>query len=126
MRLALLTVQWAIRILLTAFFVFVGYWKAFGPIDALAEHGAWVAGFPAWFARVVGWSEILAGAALLAVASTRAHILAQAGAAYLALNQVAALGVHLSRHEADALPQNLIVIALLMLLFFAGSRRPGM
>jgi uncharacterized membrane protein YphA (DoxX/SURF4 family) len=125
MTAVLLVAQWILRILLAAFFVFVGYWKAFGPIEALAEHGAWVAGFPAWFARAVGWSEIIAGAALLAAATSRTRNVAQAAAAYLVLNQLVALGVHLSRGEVHAVPQNLILIVLLALLFFAGSRRPG-
>lgn len=124
MTAVLLVAQWILRILLAAFFVFVGYWKALGPIEALAEHGAWVGGFPAWFARAVGWSEIFAGAALLAVATSRTRNAAQAAAAYLVLNQLVALGVHLSREEIHAVPQNLVLIALLVLLYFAG-RRPG-
>lgn len=35
------------------------------------------------------------------------------------------LSVHLSRHEMQAVPQNVVLIALLALLFLAGSRRPG-
>ena len=125
MTAALLVAQWVVRILLAAFFVFVGYWKAFGPIEALADHGAWVAGFPAWFARAVGWSEIIAGLALLAAASDRTRNVARAAAAYLVLNQLVALVVHLSREQVHAVPQNLVLIALLSLLIFAGYRRPG-
>jgi hypothetical protein len=103
-----------VRVLLAAFFAFVGYWKALGPIDALAEHHAWVAGLPVWFARAVGWSELACAAALVVSILGKLRRLATATAIVLIVNQLVALGVHLARGEAAAAgPQNLVLIALL-------------
>jgi hypothetical protein len=110
--------EWTIRLPAAAFFAFVGYWKAFGPYEALAEHHAWVAGFPAWFARGVGVSEMLCALALLVPAKPGSTGRLVAGAALLLIaNQIAALAVHASRGESAALPQNVVIIALLCLLF---------
>jgi hypothetical protein len=110
-------------LLLAAFFAFVGYWKALGPIEALSEHHAWVAGSPAWFARTVGWSEIACAAAL--AGSSRAGLGAAAfwSALVLSVNQLAALAVHVSRSEAAAAaPQNLVILAVLGLIAFQAHR----
>jgi uncharacterized membrane protein YphA (DoxX/SURF4 family) len=118
--------SWAIRILMAAFFAFVGYWKALGPYAALAEHHAWVAGFPAWFARAVGWSEILCSVALiLPVARLRGSRPAAWAATLLVLNQAVALAVHVARDETAAVPQNLVIIALLgaLLWLLRGGNR---
>jgi hypothetical protein len=113
-RRARILFAWAIRILAAAFFAFVGYWKALGPYAALAEHHAWVAGFPAWFARGVGWSEVLCSVALiLPVARFRGFCPAAWAATVLVLNQAVAMAVHVARNETAAVPQNLVIIALL-------------
>ncbi len=116
MRAVVTALAWGARVLLAAFFGFVGYWKARGPLEMLAEHRAWVAGFPAGFARVVGWSEILLGLLLLAVASPRLRPAAGWAAVLLLINQVFAAWVHAARREFDALPQNAVIIALLALI----------
>lgn len=103
-----------VRVLLAAFFTFVGYWKALGPVDALAEHNAWVSGLPIWFARAVGWSELACAAALVASSLGKLRGLATGTAIVLIVNQLVAFGVHLARGEvAAAGPQNLVLIALL-------------
>ena len=104
-----------VRILLAAFFAFVGYWKALGPIDALAEHHAWVSGLPTWLARAVGWSELLCAAALVVSLSGKLRSLAFVTAIALIVNQLIAFSVHVARGEAAAAgPQNLALIALLV------------
>jgi len=104
-------------LLLGAFFAFVGYWKAFGSIEALAEHRAWVAGWPTWFARTIGWSELASAAALIASSLARLSGLAFWTALVLIVNQLAALAVHISRSEAAAAgPQNLVILAVLGLI----------
>jgi DoxX-like family len=111
---------WILRLLLAAFVAFVGYWKALGPIESLAEHHAWVAGFPNWFARAIGWSELACAAALLMPAYGEARNIAGRAAAILIVNQAIALGVHIYRGEAAmAAPQNLVLIALLSLVVWA-------
>jgi hypothetical protein len=113
----------ACRLVLAAFFAFVGYWKALGPFEALAEHHAWVAGFPAWFARTVGWSELACAMVLAASVAARLHQLAYWTAIVLALNQLAALWVHLARGEgASAGPQNLVILAMLALVALHARR----
>jgi hypothetical protein len=102
-----------VRVLVAAFFAFVGYWKALGPIDALAEHHAWVSGMPSWFARGVGWSELACAAALFASTLGKVQSLAYGATIVLIVNQIVAFGVHFARGEAAAGPQNLVAIALL-------------
>jgi hypothetical protein len=115
--------SWIASILLAAFFAFVGYWKAFGPIEALAEHHAWVAGWPSWFARTVGWSELACAAALVAAAVAGLRSLAFWTAIILIVNQLAALAVHASRDEAAAAgPQNLVILAMLSLIALQAHR----
>jgi hypothetical protein len=109
-------------LLLAAFFAFVGYWKALGPIDALAVHHAWVAAWPDWFARTVGWSELACAAALVVAAVAGPGILAFWTALVLIVNQLAALAVHVSRNEAAAVPQNLVLIAVLGLIALHAHR----
>jgi hypothetical protein len=104
-------------LLLGAFFAFVGYWKALGPIEALTEHHAWVAGWPDWFARMVGWSELACAAALIAASVSGRSSLAFWTALVLIVNQLVALAVHTSRGEAAAAgPQNLVLLAVLGLI----------
>ena len=119
----LLVLSWVARIVLAAFFAFVGYWKAFGPIEALAEHHAWVAGFPDWFARAVGWSELACAAAFVISVLTSLRGLAFWTAIVLIANQLAALAVHVSRGEvAAADPQNLVLLVMLGLIVLQTPR----
>jgi DoxX-like family len=112
-------------LLLAAFFAFVGYWKALGPIEALAEHHAWVAGWPDWFARIIGWSELACAAALVGSSLAGLSGVAFWSALALIVNQLAALAVHVSRSEAAvAGPQNLVILAVLGLIAFH-ARRAG-
>jgi uncharacterized membrane protein YphA (DoxX/SURF4 family) len=115
--------SWAARLLLAAFFAFVGYWKALGPIEALAEHRAWVAHAPDWLARAVGWSEIACAAALLTPAFASTRRVAFWGAAVLLVNQIIALSVHAAYGEGGgAAPQNLLICAVLA--FVLATTRP--
>jgi hypothetical protein len=110
-------------LLLAAFFAFVGYWKAFGPIEALVEHHAWVAGWPDWFARAVGWSELACAAALVGSSFAGLSSAVFWTALVLIVNQLAALAVHVSRSEAAAAgPQNLVILAVLGLIAFHAHR----
>lgn len=123
MRTVVVILAWVARLLVTAFFCFVGYWKAFGSAGQLAEHHAWVAGFPLPFARAVGWSEIALGALLLTAGLPRLRNTAQWAAVLLAANQAVALLVHITRREFDAVPQNLVIIALLGFIIAASFER---
>jgi DoxX-like family len=110
-------------VLLAVFFAFVGYWKALGPIEALTEHHAWVAGGPDWFARAVGWSELVCAAALVGSSIAGLHRSVFWTALALIANQLVALAVHVSRSEAAvAGPQNFVIVALLGLIAFHAYR----
>ena len=118
----------AIATLLAAFFAFVGYHKAFAPLAVLEQDRVWSLGLPEWAGRLVGWSELLLAAILLGLAVPRLRIWAAVAAAVLIANQLAAAAVHWSRGEADALPQNVVLVALLVLVGLAahnGQTRMG-
>lgn len=100
---------WILAVPLAAFFAFVGWNKAFAPLADLARHGAWTVHLPQWLGRAVGGSE-LACAALLLV---------------LVANQACAAAVHLAHGEAAALPQNAVLMALLIALAWLGRRDAG-
>jgi hypothetical protein len=121
---ALAVVPWIFRIPLSAFFVFVGYWKAFGPIEALADHHAWVAGLPDWFARAVGWSEILCATGLLLPSKFDERRIVLFAAVILVVNQVIALAVHVARGEGNvAAPQNIVLLLLLAIVIALELRK---
>ena len=110
-----------LALLLAAFFGFVGWNKAFAPLAELARHGAWTVHLPEGLGRLVGWSELALAAALLAVA-VRPSI-ARIAALALVLNQIAAALVHGALGETAALPQNAVLIVILLALWGA-AREP--
>ena len=101
-----------LAVLLAAFFGFVGYSKAFAPLSDLERYGAWTIHLPELVGRLVGWSEMI-GAALLVASVTvpRMRALAVPVAIYFISNQLAAAAVHARHGEAAALPQNAVIIA---------------
>lgn len=112
-----------LALLLAAFFGFVGWNKAFAPLAELARHGAWTVHLPEWLGRLVGWSELALAAALLAV-PVRPSI-ARIAALALVANQIAAGLVHLARGETAALPQNAVLIVMLLALWGAARTQQG-
>lgn len=111
----------ALALLLAAFFGFVGFFKTFAPLSTLAEHHAWTIALPEWLGRLVGITELGAALALLASA-----IWPRAGrwaAASLIANQACAATVHLARGEAAALPQNLLIVAVCVVVIALAPTR---
>ena len=104
---------------LAAFFAFVGYHKAFSPLAELAQHRVWTLALPEWAGRIVGGSELLCAILLLGYGVACTRMWAAAGALALIVNQLVAAAVHASRGEADAMPQNAILIGLLALVVLA-------
>ena len=105
-----------LTVLLTAFFAFVGYNKAFASFADLTRYGAWTIWMPEIPARLVGWSEMLCAAGLLCIFIARYRHVARIAAILLILNQLAAAAVHASHGETGALPQNAVLIAMLALV----------
>ena len=115
----------AAGLLLAAFFGFVGFMKASAPMAVLAQHGAWTAHLPEPLGRVVGVSELVCAALLLAGLLPRRARISAASAAILIVNQLVAAAFHAAAGEAAALPQNAVIIALCVLVA-AGARQRSM
>lgn len=105
----------ALCVLLALFFAFVGWNKAFAPLEALAQHHSWTVFLPEWLGRVIGWSEMILAAGLLAALVPARRRFARLAALALIANQIAAAAIHALHGEAAALPQNAVLIALLAL-----------
>ena len=106
----------AAALLLAAFFGFVGYMKTFAPVAVLDQHHAWTTALPAWAGRVVGVSELACAAGLLGAIAIRGQLRwAPWIAGALVANQLVAAGIHVARGEVTALPQNAVLIAMLVL-----------
>jgi len=103
-------------LLLAAFFGFVGWSKATVPLVELARYHAWTVFLPEWLGRLVGISEVILAAGLLAVLVPPRRALAGWSALLLIFNQLAAAIVHAWHGEVAALPQNGVLIALLALV----------
>lgn len=101
-------------LLLAAFFAFVGWNKAFASLADLARFGAWTVFLPEWAGRLVGWSEMALAAGLLSIFVPRRRNIARWSALLLIANQAVAALVHLTHGETAALPQNGVLIALLV------------
>jgi len=116
-----------LAILLAAFFTFVGWNKAFAPLADLARYGSWTVWLPESLGRLVGWSEMACAVTLLAMLVPRRERLARVAAAILVANQVVAAAMHIAHGEFDALPQNVVLVTLLLCVVCASGswRRRG-
>lgn len=104
-------------VILAAFFAFVGWHKAFASQADLELHHAWTAYVPWWIGRPWGWVELAGAVALLAGAVTpRAWPWTWPFAAILAASQTWSSVIHLQHGQTDALPQNLILFVVLVLI----------
>lgn len=112
-----------LRAILALFFAFVGWNKAFAPLADLARYGSWTVHLPDAAGRLVGWSEMLLALVLVGGLRPAGRKLAQLGALALVLNQCAAALIHHKHGEAGALPQNAVLIVMLLIVARAG--RPG-
>ncbi|QZH73895.1 MAG: DoxX family protein [Erythrobacter sp.] len=106
------------------FSLFVGYHKAFSPIEILAQNSAWTVHLPVWLGRMVGVLEVLAASVMLLGLALRP--LARIGyfaAIWITLNHVAAALIHATHDEAHALPANAVYLALCGLIVWLYRRR---
>ena len=111
----------AAALLLSAFFGFVGWNKAFASIAELARHGAWTVWLPEWLGRLVGWSEMVLALGLLGAVCRRTQKAAYMASIALVANQLVAATVHVAHGESGALPQNAVLVLLMFCV--AGSCR---
>lgn len=113
----------ALCVILSLFFAFVGWNKAFASLADLARYGSWTVHLPEWLGRIVGWSEMVLALGLIAGLLPGKRRLALISALALVLNQIAAALVHLAQGETGALPQNGVLIVMLLLV--ARAMRPA-
>lgn len=106
-----------LALLLAAFFGFVGWNKAFAALADLARYHAWTIYLPETLGRLVGWSEMVLAAGLLFALAPKQQRLGQISALVLVVNQFVAALIHLAHGESGALPQNAVLIAMLLGLF---------
>ena len=107
-----------------AFSLFVGWNKAFAPLEVLAQHSAWTYHLPVIVGRAIGWLELAAAAVLFG--GLFVHRLARSGmfaAIWITLNNVVAAIVHVVFEEWHTLPQSAVVIALCVVMSLLFARR---
>ena len=102
---------WLVQILLAAAFGMAGVMKATQPVDVLAANGiAWAPQVPLVLVRFIGISEFLGAVGLILPALTKIKpFLTPLAALGLLTIMILAMGFHVSRGEAGALPANIVL-----------------
>ena len=109
---------------IAAFSLFVGFNKAFAPMEVLVEHLAWTIHLPVLVGKAVGWLEMLAASLLLlSLAASRLRRAGFYAAAWITLNHAVAALVHVSAKEWSTLTQSSFVIPLCLALTWLCWRR---
>jgi uncharacterized membrane protein len=109
MRLA----YWIVAALLAVFYLYSGALKTTRSKDQLRSMMAWVDAMPLSYVRVIGVLEVLGALGLILPPLTGiAAGLSLAAAIGLALIQIGALSLHLSRGEVKVTPLNVALLAL--------------
>lgn len=113
-----------LALLLGGFSAFVGWNKAFAPLDVLREHSAWTIHLPVWLGRMVGWLEMSAVVALFAsLALPRFARWGLWAAIWITLNHAVAALFHIAHAEWHTLPQSAVMITLCLVLAWLCRRR---
>ncbi|HEX8036743.1 MAG TPA: DoxX family protein [Ktedonobacterales bacterium] len=114
-------VLWISQGLLAAAYVMAGGMKAGRPIDMLGKSMEWVRAVPAGFVRFIGAAEVLGAVGLiLPMVTGTLPGLTVAAAVGLVVVQVGAIIVHVTRHEVQKIPTNIVL--LLLAVFVAIGR----
>lgn len=105
------SILWLVQILLAAAFGMAGVMKATQPVDVLAANGiAWAPQVPLALVRFIGISELLGAVGLILPALTKIKpFLTPLAALGLLTVMILAMGFHVSRGEASALPINIVL-----------------
>lgn len=115
---------WIAQVLGAALFILPGLMKTTMPIPELAAIMPWAGEYSGAFVRFVGLVDIAGGLGLLLPSLTRIMPrLTVIAAAACVLLQVIAIGFHAMRGEFEALPVNLIYIALALFVLWGRSRK---
>lgn len=125
MRVLRLVLLAALTLMIGAFHGFVGWHKAFSPLEELVRNSAWTVHLPDWLGKMVGWLEMALVAvllvALLRPALARAGV--AAGIGLIALEAVAAFTHYVTR-DGGSLAQNAVSIGLTGLMAWLYATRP--
>jgi putative oxidoreductase len=102
---------WLVQILLACAFGMAGVMKSTQPVDVLAANGiAWAPQLPLALVRFIGISEFLGAVGLILPALTKIKpFLTPLAALGLLTIMILAMGFHVSRGEAGALPANIVL-----------------
>jgi len=102
---------WLVQILLACAFGMAGVMKSTQPVDVLAANGiAWAPQLPLALVRFIGVSEFLGAVGLILPALTKIKpFLTPLAALGLLTIMILAMGFHVSRGEAGALPVNMVL-----------------
>jgi len=104
---------WIVAGLLALFYLYAGGIKVARSKDQLRPMMGWVDSVPLWLVRTIGALEVLGALGLILPPLTGiAAPLALAAATGLALIQVGAMSLHLSRGEAAVIWLNIVLLAL--------------
>jgi hypothetical protein len=104
---------WIVAALLGVFYLYAGGMKVVRSKEQLAPMMGWVEATPLWLVRCIGTVEILGAIGLILPPLTGvAPVLALVAAIGLAVLQVLAAGVHLSRGEVKETGLNVALIAM--------------
>ncbi len=117
---------WVLQVLLAGVFASAGYFKIVTPVEALQAQMGWVASAPSWLPGVIGTFEVLGALGLILPSALRiAPRLSAWAAAGLATIMVLALGVHVSRGEANMFGPVIVLGTLAALVAWGrGTRAP--
>src|SRR5580658_3524508 len=104
---------WVVAALLALFYLYAGGLKVLRSPDQLRPMMGWVDTVPLRLVRTIGVLEVLGALGLILPPLTGVAVgLALAAAIGLAVLQVGALSLHLSRGEVKVTPLNLVLLAL--------------
>ncbi|MGZ3678611.1 MAG: DoxX family protein [Ktedonobacterales bacterium] len=110
-------VLWGMQGLLAAAYLMAGGLKASQPIDILGKSMGWVRSVPAGFVRFIGIAEVLGAIGLiLPMVTGTLPWLTVAAAVGLVVVQVGAIVVHVTRHEMQRIPVNIVLLLLAVLV----------
>ena len=113
---------WVIAALLAAIYVFGGAKKLLQSQDQLRPMMGWVDAMPMPLVRTIGLLEVLGAVGVILPPLTGiAPGLAIAAAIGLAIIQIGAFALHLSRHELADLPLNAVLLVLAVAAAWLGT-----
>jgi putative oxidoreductase len=116
---------WAAQIALALLYLMAVYMHGFmSPADLAAMGAVWAETSPLWIVRFIGLAEFagVVGLILPALLRIRPELTVYAAAGLLAI-QALAIPFHMIRGEFEALPFNLIYVALAVLIIWGRTKK---